>query len=837
MAEPIIAETRPLVAWQTGRAVRRLAWLLLLPGALAFLAWAWTAGWPPGAILAVDLNQQRLNTAVPAPQETRQIRQTFTPRRDGLAEVELLLVRYDGLDDGGRLTLQLLDQAGNLVAAAGPETSTLAHNQSYTLSFPPQPHSAGQQYTLLISGPAQNPISAWGYDQDVHAGGELTLVGGETAVQDLRLVTRYRLTPAAVLAALWHTFWPNAGLIALSLAYLLLPGCLLLLAGRFPGRWDGLAWWGLALALGLAAWPLLWLWLTLLGGRWTGWLLWVLLVLGWAAAGCLFVVHMRRGQPIAGIRGFGDKMRKNPLIPQSSPTMRFHWQHTLLLLILAAGLGARLLAVRDLAFLPWVDASRHGLIAALMAAEGRMIDDYTPLLPVDQFPYHAGFHTLPAGLHLLAGFPLPGLLLVLQQFLGALAPLTIYTAGWLLTRRRSVGLLAAFLVALPFFFPAYYTAWGRLTQLAAVIVLPPAVALTWLLLRGGRGWRPAWWLVGLLAAGLFLIHFRVFLFYLPFAGLVWLVTGGRNGRWLLAAAGLALLAISPRTVQLATNRRITDVFTPLPGYNDFPVGYLTLGWEQAFLWLAAGGLLLAVVGGLRRQRWAMLPLLLVGWAALVVLLLSGPQLGLPETVLINLNSAYITFFVPLSLLLAVVAGRLGRWLGGRHWVVQAAGYNLAGAVLAGACLFGLRQQATILNPQTILAEPQDLAGLAWLAENTPPEAKIAVNGQRWLGGTWAGSDGGAWVTPLTGRQSTTPPIDYIYDYDLAVDVHHFNEIAAAVEDWASPSAGDWLQERGVTHVFVGVRGGFFDPAALARNPSLQLLYSHDGVFIFAVNRE
>jgi hypothetical protein len=88
---------------------------------------------------------------------------------------------------------------------------------------------------------------------------------------------------------------------------------------------------------------------------------------------------------------------------------------------------------------------------------------------------------------------------------------------------------------------------------------------------------------------------------------------------------------------------------------------------------------------------------------------------------------------------------------------------------------------------------------------------------------------------MTGRQTTTPPADYIYSRALVREVATFNEAAQAVEDWSNPAAARWLAEEDVTHIFVGARGGFFDPAALARNLELALLYAHDGVFIYSLD--
>ncbi len=519
----------------------------------------------------------------------------------------------------------------------------------------------------------------------------------------------------------------------------------------------------------------------------------------------------------------------------------------LLLTLLAIAVAIRFIAVRDQAFPPWVDSSRHALITAVMVESGRAPDGYAPYLPVQGFPYHFGFHTLSAGLALLTGRPLPVLLLTLGQLLNGLVPLAVFAAGRLATGRRSVGLLAAFLVALPFFFPGYYATWGRMTQLTAMLIMPVLLALTW---RLGRGWARLWPLVGVLAAGLFLVHFRVFLFYLPLAALVGAIEVAKLAHPrsraasavvpLLLAGALALLLVMPRVAGLlADTDPLATIGQSQPGYNDFPMGYVTTGWERVYLGLAVAAALSVLVAAFYRRRWAAFPLLLLGWVAVLFLLLAGDRLGLPETLVVNLNSMYITLFLPLALLLSIVAGRIpnvGKWSAAGGWrsAVATSLAVLGGVALALLLLFGWRQQVNILNRQTILALPEDVAVLDWIDANLPAEARVAVNAWQWLGQTWAASDGGAWLVPLTGREATTPPIDHIYNRELFAAVRAFNEPALAIEDWSDPSAAGWLAEQGVTHVLIGQRGGYFDPAELSRNPALDLLYRREGTFVFAV---
>jgi hypothetical protein len=786
--------------------------------------------WPGlcGPLKAVDISQGRLDTALPAPQNEIILEQRFRPARNGLTEIELILVRYDPAEGEtleSRFSMELWDERGNLIASRSHVTADLSHNQSYVLQIPPQSTSADRVYTLRLTGTAGNPMSVWGYSLDVSDRGELKIIGADSPAAEMRFITRYALQWPDIPRISGKFLQRDGSLLTITLSLLFLPGAFLL-SIRQPRGWDAAAWWGAALALGTAAWPVLWFWFSLVGGRWTGELLWVLLGLGWALVIYLAIRRMRLN-------------RKEKGLPADRTAAIIH---ALLIVLLIVSIASRVIAVRDLAFPPWVDSSRHALITAVMAEGGRTPIDYGSYLPVDRFPYHFGFHTIATSLYLLTGRELPGLLLTLGQLLNGLVPLTVYTAGWMVTRRRAVGLLAAFLVALPFYFPGYYATWGRMTQITAMIVLPVLLALTW---RLGRGWPRVWPFVGLLMAGLFLIHFRVFLFYLPFSLLVGGIHIYRGRFWPFGKAGiLGLVLVFPRLIQLSQQTNPGQMIQQsLPGYNDFPVGYVTVGWERLFIGLTVVALGVTLVGFILRKRWTTFPIILVAWVGTLFLSLAGERIGLPETLVVNLNSMYISLFLPLSLFLAIVAGELWRWAGRiDHHVKSTAlrtGLTLVAALSAGIALgllamFGWRQQINILNQQTILALPQDRAGLDWVSENLPVDALVAVNAWQWLGATWAGSDGGAWLVPLTGRQSTTPPVDHIYDPDLFARVREFNETAFAVEDWSQPSAAEWLRGQGVTHIMVGARGGYFDPAELSRNPALERVFGQDGVFIFKI---
>lgn len=764
------------------------------------------------ALSAIDLNQHRLDTPLPIAQDRANIYQTFQPSQNGLSEIEILLVRGNEPDSGAEFRLLLSDSDGQTVAQQSWATEGLVHNQSLRLSFPPQANSAGKQYSLILNGSIGNQVSAWGYSLDVLANGELSYsYPNELTAQELRFSTRYQLDGQQLVRRLAEIVGQQGALLALTVLFLAVPGWWVV-------RWAGFAGWdwgsraGIALSSGAAIWSLLWLWLTVLGGRWQSWSLWSVLLL-LAGAAWLF----NRWRPIP------------PSIIKDRPP-------AILVVILLLGIGLRLLAVQGLAFPAWVDASRHGLITQLMEQSGQFLGSYEPFLSVERTPYHYGFHALSASLALMTGQEVTTLLLIVGQLLNGLVALTVYAGTFLLTRNRSAALWAAFLVAIPFFFPAYYVTWGRYTQLTAMLLWAPLLALTWQLVRGGKGWYKGWWVIGLESAGIFLIHFRVFLLYLPFVFLLFLISRGRQGRWLLASGSLGALLVLPRLITLYQLNRNARWATSIEAFNTFPTGYVTAGWERWFL--IAGGVCLlgAFVAAWRGKQWAFFPLTMGAWSAGTFLLLSGNIPGIPSSWIINLNSSYITLFVPLAMILALSLHQLHRWLKKQPFSFLLPLKNsLLAALLTLLTLFGSQQQLTILNDQTILAHPADKEAIYWLADHLPPQSYIAVNSWKWLGETWTGSDGGAWITPLTGYRTTTPPVDYIYNRELFAQVRTFNEAASQIQDWSAPQAAHWLQQQGVTHLFVGVRGGFFDPATLAGNPALTLLYSQNGTFIFQIN--
>lgn len=801
--------------WQTGLF---LLGLLLAIMTAAFLRW-------PNPVVDKDVQQERINVVVSPPQQNEQIAQTFFPQHNGLSEISVRIAAVDPqLNPNAGSTLALVDDEGKIIAERLLKNSQFSTSQTVTLAFAPENRSKGQPYQIVLSGGQHNQTAFQGYTLNTLPTGVLTgpnLNGAQT----LYLRSRYTLQWSEALTGSLQKTRAWFSILLTAVLLIPLPGALLL-TWR-PPKWPLTVRWGVSWAAGIALWPLIWGALTLLGGRWTTTMLWVIILVGWVF---WLLVNYRNG--------FSWTWRvpgtfKEPLA---------------LLLLLSIIFCLRLIAIRDVATLPWVDASRHALITTIMNSSGQMLTSYRPLLAVDFAPYHYGLHTLTAGVAiLLPGAALTDILPAVMQLLSTIICLAVFSGSWLLTGRRSIGWLAAFLIGVPFFFPAYYTTWGRLTQLAGLIIMAVLLGITWRL-RSRVHLFPRQVLFIALTAGLFFVHARVFMIFVPFWGLV-MAHGLRFWRrprtWkqVLTQWGWPLAAVSaicgPRLWALARSfPQLARIQTTRSTAQAFPTGYVTTGWEMG-LWITAAALtavmLLVWLRWRPVERAVHVTLFLAVWITVLALLMGGSYIHprwpvwLPQ---VSLNSAYISLFTAEAIMLASGGWWLYKQIRHRFPLIHRALFLPLGAGFLLTTLFGVHYQAGILNDNTLLVQPSDLHGLTWINEHAPPEARIAHNSWLWLDNVWAGSDGGAWILPLTGRFSMTPPIDHIYNRDGFARTTAYNRAAKEIDDWGASEASVLLENFAITHIFVGVRSGELDPAELDANPNWKLVYQNGGTFIF-----
>ncbi|HBY95641.1 MAG TPA: hypothetical protein DEP84_17085, partial [Chloroflexi bacterium] len=392
--------------------------------------------------------------------------QRFVVPANGLSLIEVLLIVPRGAPELSTrpVTWELKDADGRVVKAGLIETVGLPHNTPLRISVGPLVDSAGKSYEILLRAPPEAGIALWASRDDALPGTGWLIDGTHPQGNDLwlRLSTtstpRTALVESGSLVERWQAqaLWLPALLFA--------PGALLFLLFRDPaGPPDPFGPPILALGLSLASVPLLYLWVAPIGLMLTDDLLRALLEAGVLSVALLAVRQWPR--TAAWLRA----------VARAWPAI------LVFLLLLLAAFISRLLAVHDVVLPLWVDGVHHTMIVEMFQQQNMLPHTYRPFLPIDQFTYHFGFHALAAVLAEVSHQPAPSTVL----FWGQVVNVAVLPGLFLLARRLArttwAGLwaLAVPLLAL---MPAYFTTWGRYTQLLGLALLPIALdaALAWM---------------------------------------------------------------------------------------------------------------------------------------------------------------------------------------------------------------------------------------------------------------------------------------------------------------------------------------------------------------------
>jgi hypothetical protein len=142
---------------------------------------------------------------------------------------------------------------------------------------------------------------------------------------------------------------------------------------------------------------------------------------------------------------------------------------------------------------------------------------------------------------------------------------------------------------------------------------------------------------------------------------------------------------------------------------------------------------------------------------------------------------------------------------------------------------------SIVNPDTVMATTSDMRAMQWIRTALPADSLFLINTRYWQLDMYVGTDGGYWIQPLTGRRTLLPTLPYVFgqtDY-----VQHTTELArvvAEVKDIDSPEFLELLHQEGVTHVYVGARGGSLQPQMFRASRHYRTIYESGAVWVFEV---
>ncbi|MCW5850345.1 MAG: hypothetical protein KIT87_09715 [Anaerolineae bacterium] len=802
------------------------------------------------------MEQTRLDTPAPRIETTDAVSQTLIARDAGLTAIELLLAVYPDPPPQGALTVRLYDDQGVAVAQRDYPLADLKHNAPFRFEFAPQRDSAGRTYRLAFSGPPGNPATFWATKTDAYADGQL-FDQGQVQPGDLNFKTQTHLGYADLAALLVQGALNGLWLLLPLFGAFVLPGVLLvrwLAHGRPavpqsdysilndpPGRLA------LSIGLSLAAWPLLFLALSLTPLRLNA-LLARLLVVALALLWVWLVGREMRGKTREAWRAAGQAW----IAAHGLVSIIF----TVALLLTGA---LRALHARGLPVSPWVDSIQHAVGVQLFVEGGRLPTTWGPTVLDAAFTYHFGFHAVTAVFTWLSGLPIATAVLLAGQVLNALVAVGAYLLTARLTGRRGAGLAALVIVGTVTLMPSYYLTWGRYTQLTGLALLPTAAVLTLDALHGRPPVRRRVLLAAIAGSGVFVTHDRVTLMYAAFVAaalVVESVAAVWERRWVapywlrgLLTGGLILLLTAPWTVRLALNLIPTGAlgawFAAPASFNQPHWELLALRYDRQLILLTALGAILSVLGSVMRQFKLAIPLwtrprlvFIMGLAVGLTLVATNPTaLGLNNSWVFTNDSLIITAFLPLAIMAGYALAAVMELV---VWPLPRAAQRvvngLAGVVLIAVALYTADGMLGVVNPVTVLVTRDDVRAAEWLRANTPPTARFLINARAWQEGSYAATDGGGWLPILADRAVTLPPVSYAYAgtpsiLDRVIHIGSATAQATRVEDVLP-----LIAEEGVTHVYIGAKGGALRPDMFLGRPDFRQLYSNGAVWVFEVVR-
>ncbi len=815
---------------QETQSERLLKQFLLLLVALLTISGCTTLGDP-------EASQEFKSHEIGVISPDQSIGQTIISRRPGFNRIQVWLQTSNNNQPlTGTITIGLYENQSEQQPLREVKilASSVSHRSPTSVYFQPLGNSEGQEYfiELITDG---TPISILGRNEDQYPFGQ-AWINAQPQPSDIafRLGYYYQITS---LQNDLERFIQDIPYYLLILITIWLPGRTLLLLTGLDRRFD----WGgrvaLSLGIGLSFIPILILWTSQLNFQWSP-----------------FSTKILYG--LLGVLFLGIWLYKFPR-PILFQPIRYEpgWSIVLILsVVFIFALGLRMIMVRDLATPAWVDSVHHAFISRLIVENGSLPESYSPVLDIETSNYHAGFHSSFAFFLWLSGMDLPEGLLLFGQVLNALMVFGSYLFTFNFTKSPVAGLVAGLVTAVFSPMPAYYTSWGRYTQLAGLLILPSAIALLififdhtqktsqFTLKTAKRNYLSTILLAGLVCAGLFLTHYRVMaflgLFVIAYLVVSLLIQVYRKNiqQWLVWMPALIILGLVTILLSLPWwPETIKTLFTPSLAWSNTSNQKLFSDFSWSLL-TSASGLYALIIAGLgwiwavwSRQKFSIILLI---WISLMFFTANLSAFQLPGSGFINTTSVVISLFLPVS----CCCGYLVGWVySGWETLTPKQFKFVLPSIFIG--LFSILSYLaspsilTIINPSTILSRQADLPAIDWLNTHIPENEMVLINPFSWGYGIYAGGDGGYWISALSDHPTDPPPVLYGLDSKTSGTTSDTSRIL--IQNSGDPDqVSRQMIERDIKYLYIGAKGGLFSPQSLMNFPSFRLIYSQNGVWIF-----
>lgn len=693
--------------------------------------------------------------------------------------------------------------------------------QYVTVNIPKNISIPAGLYKVVIQ-PDSTPIWLFGSKLDSYPHGTFFFDNADTAF-DLGFSVDYRYTFSSFIEDS-ISFINHIKLIIPILIFLIPPGYLLIKLLKVGSNVDASLQLFIIVTASLSFYPVLLAWTTWFGFNWNT----ISVQIFFLVLLAIFVVIT--------IRKFRRFLR----------SMKFEDYYLFAIFLIT--LFVRLIMSRNLVAPAWVDSVHHSLITSIILDKGAFPNTYEPYIKINTASYHSGYHAMLAFFTWLSGLSLPQSMLLFGQVLNAFCVYSAYSFTKSIFPNRWIALVSAMFVGLITPMPAYYTSWGRYTQLAGLVIMPAAIHIYAQLLSPQETdstltkFRNII-LFSIFSSALIITHYRVSLFLALFLLLltissVWVHLRKNTAKYLksifviLVLLILFTVAISLPWLPQAWISLIYPEMNAWRGSGQaietIPVGLLTAGLGKSSLFLAGFGILWAFW---HRNQGVYL---LLAWVGLCFLSVYLPYLGLPGLGLVNATSVTISLFLPI----AALGGFFVTETISRGYVLfllptLAIRYFLASIALIILSAIAIPKMLPLLNPITMLVREDDLEGMSWINANIPQDEKILIQPFLWGYGLYSGSDGGTWIPALAKRVTVPPPALFALTAS-PIEIKAINTIAQRTLEYRNNpnELANWMNLNNLHYLYLGGRGGDISPFVLSQSNNFTLIFHHNSVFIF-----
>ena len=438
----------------------------------------------------------------------------------------------------------------------------------------------------------------------------------------------------------------------------------------------------------------------------------------------------------------------------------------------------RLIQIRNV----FVPAWHEGLIHASLLQEF-VSKSAIPSNHIDPF----GFYAIAFAVNSFWRSSPPQTILLLGQWLSGVCGLTFY----LFARRYIHSVYAAGLsfviYSCTLLFPVQLVSWGHYPYLVGLVLLPPAILTSqdWI-----NGHKTNFWVPFVFVTSLGLTHYGSLLVWFSYI-LVFLIKEivfRKNFRSIILHEHRTILI---RSLVLIFSTAIV-IFAKLFGYSIVHHGPLRIGFDPS---LGLGSLYVYRFFRVHDGFFLILWLIWVLWSVvrqkkllsitlfwpLMALILIWIQYKLVKSPTLTYIDLMVFLSIPLALSIGLFAQKLMQLLIklDSSSTQPLSRHRLKGhlsILLMIAMLVGIFSSPLSTDQSTTLVTDEDMLAMQWISASTPRDSGFLIRTVSGSDNTLIPSDGGGWITFLTGRRTIIPEMGELYDIcDFALE-HNVNYV-------------------------------------------------------------